>query len=130
MHYELSDYEWTAIKPRSGAPWHDLPRQLWALHDLLQSLPTIASCAGDSAGIWDPIMEALAAAHDGAVQIIDTSVRACAPAWSLRRGQRKTTHGLVARRAYEQDSWTPMAYLCNSASRPARLMTTGSARSY
>ena len=53
MRYELSDYEWTAIKPmlpnkphsvrrvndhrvlngiflvlRSGAPWHDLPREL------------------------------------------------------------------------------------------------------
>jgi transposase len=23
MHYELSDYEWTAIEPRSGAPWRE-----------------------------------------------------------------------------------------------------------
>ena len=64
MRYELSDYEWTAIKPmlpnkprgirrvndrrvlngifrvlRSGAPWRDPP--LRALHDLLQSLHLI-----------------------------------------------------------------------------------------
>ena len=37
-------------------------------------LATIASCAGDGAGIWDQIMEALAAGHDAAVQLIDTSV--------------------------------------------------------
>ena len=58
MHYELSDYEWTAIKPmlrnkqrgvrrvndrrvlngifwvlRSGAPWRDLPGQ-WSIRGL------------------------------------------------------------------------------------------------
>jgi len=37
------------------------------------------------AGIWDKIMEALAAGHDAAVQMIDTSV-ARAPARSLHRG--------------------------------------------
>jgi transposase len=63
MRYELTDYEWTAIKPmlpnkprgvrrvndrrvlngifwilRSGAPWRDLTNNLWSSHDLLQSL--------------------------------------------------------------------------------------------
>ena len=94
MRYELSDYEWTAIKPmlpnkprgvrrvndrrvlngifwvlRSGAPWRDLP----------ESYGPYTICYNRfvrwrQAGIWDQIMEALAAAHDGAVQMIDTSV--------------------------------------------------------
>ena len=67
MRYELSDYEWTAIKPmlpnkprgvrrvndrrvlsgifwvlRSGAPWRDLPKTYGPA-----PLVTIASCGGD-----------------------------------------------------------------------------------
>jgi transposase len=67
MRYELSDFEWTAIKPmlpnktrgvrrvndrrvlngiflvlRSGAPWRDLRRTMG-----LTRLATIVSCAGD-----------------------------------------------------------------------------------
>ena len=63
MRYELTDNEWSAIKPmlpnkprgvprvndrrvlngifwvlRSGAPWRDLPDNLWPVHHLLQSL--------------------------------------------------------------------------------------------
>ena len=94
MRYELSDYEWTAIKPmlpnklrgvprvndrrvlngicwvrRSGAPWRDLPEGYGP--------PT--TCYNRfvrwrRAGIWDRIMEALAVTHDAAVQMIDTSV--------------------------------------------------------
>jgi transposase len=94
MRYELSDYEWTSIKPmlpnkprgvrrvndrrvlngifwvlRSGAPWRDLP----------ESYGPYTTCYNRfvrwrQAGIWDQIMEALAAAHDGVVQMIDTSV--------------------------------------------------------
>ena len=68
MRYELTDEEWTAIKPmlpnkprgvprvndrrvlngifwvlRSGAPWRDLPDQLRSVHDLLQSLRSLAT---------------------------------------------------------------------------------------
>ena len=94
MRYELSDFEWAAIKPllpnksrgvrrvndrrvlngifwvlRSGAPWRDLP-----------------VCYGPRttgynrfvrwrrAGVWGRIMDSLAAAHDVAVQMIDTSI--------------------------------------------------------
>src|SRR4051812_23706173 len=94
MRYELSDYEWTAIKPmlpnkprgvrrvndhrvlngifwvlRSGAPWRDLP----------ESYGPRTTCYNRfvrwrRAGVWDQIMEALAAAHDAAVRMIDTSV--------------------------------------------------------
>jgi transposase len=94
MRYELSDYEWTAIKPmlpnkprgvrrvndrrvlngifwvlRSGAPWRDLP----------ESYGPRTTCYNRfvrwrRAGVWDQIMDALAAGHDAAVQMIDTSV--------------------------------------------------------
>jgi transposase len=94
MRYELSDYGWTAIKPmlpnkprgvqrvndrrvlngvfwvlRSGAPWRDLP----------ETYGPYTTCYDRfvrwrQAGIWDQIMEALAAGHDAAVQMIDTSV--------------------------------------------------------
>ena len=68
MRYELTDYEWVAIKPllpnkprgvprvndrrvlngifwvlRSGAPWRDLPDKLWPVHYLLQSLRPLAT---------------------------------------------------------------------------------------
>jgi hypothetical protein len=68
MRYELTDFEWTAIRPflpnkprgvprvndrrvlngifwilRSGAPWRDLPESFWALHDLLQPVRSLAN---------------------------------------------------------------------------------------
>ena len=68
MRYELSDYEWTAIKPmlpnkprgvrrvndrrvlngifwvlRSGAPWRDLPETYDPRTTLLQSLRSVAA---------------------------------------------------------------------------------------
>jgi transposase len=94
MRYELSDNERTAIKPmlpnksrgvrrvndrrvlngifwvlRSGAPWRDLP----------ETYGPRTTCYNRfvrwrQAGVWDRIMDALATGHDGAVQMIDTSV--------------------------------------------------------
>jgi transposase len=94
MRYELSDYEWAAIKPmlpnkprgvprvgdrrvlngifwvlQSGAPWRDLP----------ESFGPYTTCYNRfirwrRAGVWGQIMHALAAAHDAAVQMIDTSI--------------------------------------------------------
>jgi transposase len=94
MRYELSDCEWSVIGPmlpnkprgiprvddrrvlngifwvlRSGAPWRDLP-------DIYGPRTTCYNrfVRWRRAGVWDRIMEALAAAHDAAVQMIDTSV--------------------------------------------------------
>jgi transposase len=97
MRYELADYEWVVIKPmlpnkprgvprvndrrvlngifwvlRSGAPWRDLP----------EAFGPYTTCYNRfvrwrRAGVWGRIMEALAAAHDAAVQMIDTSKYAC-----------------------------------------------------
>jgi transposase len=88
----LTDHEWAAIKAmlpnkprgvprvndrrvlngifwvlRSGAPWRDLRKA--SDHT---PLATIASCG--AAGVWSRIMDASAAAHDAAVQMIDTSI--------------------------------------------------------
>jgi transposase len=94
MRYELTDYEWVAIKPllpnkprgvprvndrrvlngifwvlRSGAPWRDLP----------ENYGPYTTCYNRfvrwrQAGIWSRIMETLVAPHDVAVQMIDTSI--------------------------------------------------------
>ena len=91
MRYELSDYEWTAIKPmlpnkprgvrrvndrrvlngifwvlRSGAPWRDLPAAYGPRTTCYNRF-----VRWRRAGVWDQIMEALAAGHDAAVQMID-----------------------------------------------------------
>jgi transposase len=94
MRYELSDYEWTAIKPmlpnkprgvprvndrrvlngifwvlRSGAPWRALP----------ETYGPRTTCYNRfvrwrRAGVWGQIMGALAVTHDAAVQMIDASI--------------------------------------------------------
>jgi transposase len=94
MRYELSDHAWAAIRPmppnkprgvprvgdrrtlngicwvlRSGTPWRDLP----------EAYGPRTTCYNRfvrwrRAGIWDRIMDALAAGHDAAAQMIDTSV--------------------------------------------------------
>jgi transposase len=95
MRYELSDYEWTAIKPmlpnkprgvrrvndrrvlngifwvlRSGAPWRDLPETYGPRTKCYNRF-----VRWRRAGVWDQIMNALAAGHDAAVKMIDTSAR-------------------------------------------------------
>jgi transposase len=94
MRYELSDYEWTAIKPmlpdkprgvrrvndrrvlngifwvlRSGAPWRDLRENYGPRTTCYNRF-----VRWRRAGVWDHIMDALAAGHDAAVQMIDTSI--------------------------------------------------------
>jgi transposase len=94
MRYELADREWAAIKPmlpnkprgvprvndrrvlngifwvlRSGAPWRDLP----------DAFGPYTTCYNRfvrwrRAGVWSRIIDALAAAHDATVQMIDTSM--------------------------------------------------------
>jgi transposase len=94
MRYELTDHEWGVIRPmlpnkprgvprvddrrvlngifwilRSGAPWRDLP----------ENFGPYTTCYNRfvrwrRAGVWDQLMDALTAAHDAAVQMIDTSI--------------------------------------------------------
>ena len=94
MRYALSDNEWRAIRVmlpneprgaarvddrrvlngvfwvlRSGAPWRDLP-------DVYGPRTTCYNrfVRWRRAGIWTNILDALAAAHDATVQMIDTSI--------------------------------------------------------
>jgi len=94
MRYELTDCEWRVIKPmlpnkprgvprvddrrilsgifwvlRSGAPWRDLP-EVYGPHTTCYN----RFVRWRRAGVWDRIMNALAASHNAAVQMIDTSV--------------------------------------------------------
>jgi transposase len=54
---------------RSGAPWRDLPETYGARTTCYNRF-----VRWRRAGVWDRIMDALAAGHDAAVQMIDTSV--------------------------------------------------------
>jgi transposase len=54
---------------RSGAPWRDLPVTYGPRTTCYNRF-----VRWRQAGVWDLIMDALAAGHDAAVQMIDTSV--------------------------------------------------------
>jgi transposase len=94
MRYELTDFEWAAIRPflpnkprgvprvndrrvlngifwvlRSGAPWRDLPAAFGPYTTCYNRF-----IRWGRAGVWDQIMDALAETHDAAVQMIDTSI--------------------------------------------------------
>ena len=94
MRYELSDFEWAAIKPfvpnksrgvprvndrrvlngifwvlHSGAPWRDLPEN-FGPHTTCYN----RFVRWRKAGVWDRIMNGLSVAHDARVQMIDTSI--------------------------------------------------------
>jgi transposase len=94
VRYELSDFEWAAIKPllpnksrgvrrvndrrvlngifwvlRSGAPWRDLPVCYGPRTTCYNRF-----VRWRRAGVWGRIMDSLTAAHDAAVQMIDTSI--------------------------------------------------------
>src|SRR5689334_25066175 len=94
MRYELSDHEWATIRPmlpnqtrgvprvddrrvlngifwvlRSGAPWRDLPNAFGPYTTCYNRF-----VRWRRAGVWSRIMDALAAIHDTAVQMIDTSI--------------------------------------------------------
>jgi transposase len=120
MRYELSNDEWATIRPmlpnkargvprvedrrvlngifwvlRSGAPWRDLP----------SSFGPYSTCYNRfvrwrKAGVWSRIMDALAAAHDAVVQMIDTSIMRWSIATGCQFGSRSqpakpTTTGLL-----------------------------------
>ena len=89
MRYELSDGEWATIRPmlpnkargvprvddraclewHSGAPWRDLPIAFGPYTTCYNRF-----VRWRRAGVWSRIIDALAAAHDAAVQMIDTSI--------------------------------------------------------
>ena len=110
---------------RSGAPWRDLP----------ETYGPRTTCYNRfvrwrRAGVWNQIMDALAAGHDAAVQMIDTSVvrvhqhGACI-ADNNHQDMGRSRGGLTSRFTR---SLTPMACRSISPSRPVRRMTIGCVR--
>src|SRR3954465_8170336 len=124
MRYELTDHEWTAIRPmlpnkprgvprvndrrvlngifwvlRSGAPWRDLPDDFGPYTTCYNRF-----VRWRRAGVWASIMNALAATHDAAVQMIDTSIiRVHQHAACIARNKRQSK-GRSRGRADQQDS--------------------------
>jgi transposase len=111
--YDLNDFEWKAIEPhlpnkprgvprvddrrvlngifwvlRSGAPWVDLPERYGPRTTVYNRFNRWRK-----AGVWDRLMDAIVKAHDGAVQMIDTSI------------VRVHQQGATAKRGVEIDVW-------------------------
>lgn len=105
--YDLTDVEWRVIAPllpnksrgvprvddrrvlngifwvlRSGAPWRDLPERYGPRTTCYNRF-----VRWRRAGVWDALMDAITAAHDGDIQMIDsTSIRAHQQAATAKRG--------------------------------------------
>jgi transposase len=105
--YDLTDFEWGVIAPllpnkprgvrrvddrrvlngifwvlRSGAPWRDLPERYGPRTTCYNRF-----VRWRKAGVWDRLMDAISAAHDGQIQMIDsTSVRAHQQAATAKKG--------------------------------------------
>jgi len=94
MRYDLTDFEWGVIEPllpqdrrgrkprnnrrvlngifwvlRTGAPWRDLPERYGPYTSAYNRFNRWRK-----AGIWDRLMDAIVNAHDGKVQMIDSSI--------------------------------------------------------
>ena len=88
--YELTEFEWKIIKPllpnkprgiprvddrrvlngifwvlRSGSPWADVPERYGPIYNRFNRWR--------KAAVWDQLMDAIIKAHDGQVQMIDSS---------------------------------------------------------
>ena len=94
MRYDLTDFEWSIIEPllpmdrrgpkpknnrqilngmfyilRAGSPWRDLPERYGPYTTVYNRFNRWRK-----AGIWDKLMDAIVQAHDGKVQMIDSSI--------------------------------------------------------
>jgi len=85
--------QWYLLVLRSGAPWRDLPDNFGPYTTCYNSF-----VRWRWAGVWGGIMNALAATHDAAVQMIDTSIISDQHASCIVR-----LHGPVTRRSDQQD---------------------------
>lgn len=111
--YELTDFEWEAIKPhlpnkprgvprvddrrvlngifwvlRSGARWADVPERYGPPTTIYNRFNRWRK-----AGVWDRLMDAITEAYEGDVQMVDTSV------------VRVHQQGGTAKRGIEIDVW-------------------------
>ena len=118
--YDLTDFEWRVIEPllpnkprgvprvddrrvlngifwvlRSGAPWRDLPERYGPRTTCYNRF-----VRWRKAGVWDRMMDAITAAHDGDIQMIDsTSIRA----HQQQKGGSRSLSRSLPRRAHDQN---------------------------
>jgi transposase len=96
--YDLTDFEWRVIKPllpnkprgvprvddwrvlngifwllRPGAPWRDLPERYGPRTTCYNRF-----MRWRRAGVWDRLMDAISATHDGNIQMIDSAYESTA----------------------------------------------------
>jgi transposase len=115
--YELTEFEWKVIQPllpnkprgvprvddrrvlngifwvlRSGSPWADVPERYGPPTTIYNRFNRWRK-----AGVWDKLMDAIIAAHDGKVQMIDSSV--------VRVHQQAAAQKTSWRRLYRSKSW-------------------------
>lgn len=135
--YDLTDFEWRVIEPllpnkprgvprvddrrvlngilwvlRSGAPWRDLPERHGPRTTCYNRV-----VRWRRAGVWDRLMDAITAAYDGDIQMIDsTSIRAHQQAATAKRGARSLSRSLPGR-SHDQN---PRARRPAGPSAPAR----------
>jgi transposase len=75
---------------RSGAPWRDLPERYGPRTTCYNRF-----VRWRKAGVWDRLMDAITEAHDGDIQMIDsTSIRAHQQAATAKRGSRSLSRSL------------------------------------
>jgi transposase len=92
--YDLTDFEWRVVQPllpnkprgvprvndrrvlngifyilRSGSPWRDVPERYGPYTTVYNRFNRWRK-----AGVWDNLLDAIIKAHDGKVQMIDSSV--------------------------------------------------------
>ena len=115
--YELTEFEWKTIQPllpnkprgvprvddrrvlngifwvlRSGSPWADVPERYGPPTTIYNRFNRWRK-----AGVWDKLMDAIIEAHDGKVQMIDSS--------SVRVHQQAAAQKTGWRRLYRSKSW-------------------------
>lgn len=121
--YDLTHFEWRVIEPllpnkprgvprvddrrvlngifwvlRAGAPWRDLPERYGP-----RTTCDNRFVRWRKAGVWGRMMDAIAAAHDGDIQMIDsTSIRAHQQAATVKGGSRSLSRPFP-RRAHDQN---------------------------
>ena len=107
MRYQLTDYEWAAIRPmlpnkprgvlrvddrrvlngifwvlRSGAPWRDLPHEFGPYTTCYNRF-----VRWQKIGVWDRLFEAVSKAYEGDLQMVDsTSIRVHQHAANAKKG--------------------------------------------
>ena len=119
MRYELTEYEWSDGNfwvLGSGAPRRDLPKCYGPYTTCYNRF-----VRWRRAGIWRRLMDALAAAHDAAVQMIDTTIvrvhqHAACVARNKAQSMGRSRGGMTSK----------TAFLSVWASQQAKRMTTGS----